>query len=575
MFLGAIVFVSCKKQLDLKPAAQIPTEIALSNADNLETATIGAYSALASNNLYNGRLRIYGDIMTDHTVSYTSARENNIYFLYDIFRRLFYRGGDNIWSSAYQAINSANNVLSAIDRLEPSMTNDVNFQNNKARLRGECYFIRGLMHFELVRFFGLQYGLADPAKGSQSGIVLRLSPSEGREGTPRASVNEVYAQVIEDLKKAANLMPDDVDPNGKFPRSYGGKIGGRATKDAALAMLARVYFQKGTPEDNDSALIYINQVLGNTIGPSAKYPLDPFPANAANLFENHIYMTTGYNKNSETIFQVNNQYQVNGTTLLLDNPGQYLASCYVELGNNYPFFVTSRACINYDCWPAIRNSSLQYIWDKSVDQRYLAFAGPPAGKLIDKNYNFWVAKYNYKTIQGFNQNIGVRNNNVIRAGELHVTRAQIFAEKGQTANAQTELLVTIRRACIPNPNGGAQTPDQYIAAQWNAVPPDSLYAQIRAERCRELFFEGDRLHSMRRNYYYDTKNGGRNYPRTRYIITSGNGNPKTAPGNEGGDADRNIANISPIDQNLLLQIPDQELLSNSAIRANPIPGILQ
>ena len=49
--------------------------------------------------------------------------------------------------AAYSAINSVNNVLSAMDKVNAT---------DKDRTEGEAKFIRGLIYFDLVRLFGRQ-----------------------------------------------------------------------------------------------------------------------------------------------------------------------------------------------------------------------------------------------------------------------------------------------------------------------------------------------------------------------------------------------------------------------------------
>jgi hypothetical protein len=55
------------------------------------------------------------------------------------------------------------------------------------------------------------------------------------DNRPRASVQAIYAQVIEDLTKAQSLLPATV----------AGSDATRATRDAATAMLSRVYLMQG------------------------------------------------------------------------------------------------------------------------------------------------------------------------------------------------------------------------------------------------------------------------------------------------------------------------------------------
>jgi tetratricopeptide (TPR) repeat protein len=144
------------------------------------------------------------------------------------------------WRDAYAVINTVNNVLSAI--------NIVN-EEDQDMVSGEALFLRGMMYFDLVRFFGLQY--QPGVQNTQPGVPIVLTPTEGINETSfvsRATVEQVYAQVISDLTSAASKLPVDNDVY--------------ASQGAANALLARVYLQKGdyaNARDAASAVIASGQ----------------------------------------------------------------------------------------------------------------------------------------------------------------------------------------------------------------------------------------------------------------------------------------------------------------------------
>lgn len=94
------------------------------------------------------------------------------------------------------------------------------------------------MIFEMLRIWGHQYG--HKTDNSQPGVIIRTAPTRGTAGLAigRSTVEDCYTQVISDLKASENLLSD-------------AKRDGYATKSAAQAYLARVYFQK-----NDFANAY-------------------------------------------------------------------------------------------------------------------------------------------------------------------------------------------------------------------------------------------------------------------------------------------------------------------------------
>jgi tetratricopeptide (TPR) repeat protein len=144
------------------------------------------------------------------------------------------------WYNSYQVINSVNNVLSALSVVNAADT---------SRVKGEALFLRGMMYFDLVRFFALQYNFG--GGNTQMGVPVVLTPTHGINQSSyvgRNSVEEVYAQVIADLTTAAAKLPADNDVY--------------ASKGAANALLARVYLQKG---DYENARITADSVIASNV----------------------------------------------------------------------------------------------------------------------------------------------------------------------------------------------------------------------------------------------------------------------------------------------------------------------
>ena len=104
---------------------------------------------------------------------------------------------------------------------------------DRDRVEGEALFLRGLMYFDLVRFFADQYkfGVANTQFGVPSGSYTYQGYLSDSNFVTRNTVDEVYNQVIADLTAAASKLPEDNDVY--------------ASSGAANALLARVYLQKG------------------------------------------------------------------------------------------------------------------------------------------------------------------------------------------------------------------------------------------------------------------------------------------------------------------------------------------
>ena len=125
-----------------------------------------------------------------------------------------------LWQQHYAAVKKANLALDNI----PEMTT-VNAAL-KSRLIGEAKFLRALWYFNLVRL----YGDVPLVTHVQNGVTATDYAIE------RAPSAQVYDQIEQDLKEAADALPN----------SYSAPDVGRATKGAAIALLAKVYLTKAS-----------------------------------------------------------------------------------------------------------------------------------------------------------------------------------------------------------------------------------------------------------------------------------------------------------------------------------------
>ncbi|NTS40857.1 RagB/SusD family nutrient uptake outer membrane protein [Flavisolibacter sp. BT320] len=213
---------SCKKELELTDPQALDPGSALANDANIKRVLQGAYDVLSSSNLYGGNTQLFADLAA-------SDGQLNWVGTFNTYREVWGKSllttNPNIrdlWGDAYNAINIANNVLANIDKVASA---------DQDQVKGEALFIRGTMHFELVRYFAKDYTDGDPANNPGVPVVKIPTNSSNEVTRPaRNKVAEVYTQVIADLTEAESLLPDD---NSVY-----------ANQSAAAAMLSRVYLQK-------------------------------------------------------------------------------------------------------------------------------------------------------------------------------------------------------------------------------------------------------------------------------------------------------------------------------------------
>lgn len=188
-----------------------------------------------------------------------------------LFQAATYTMTDNLqnvgtlWMLAYKIIYMANSVIEGLD--------ESNADNQQ--IIGEAYFVRALIHHNLVTLFALPYSYGT----SNKGIPLRTSSIS--EETTRNSVGEVYDQIVEDLNKAASLMSSE-------PRVKGNH--GYPTKEAALGLLSRVYLFMGRYTD---CINTVNEMMG---GSATSTALD------AKLDHNFASYFANAKTSSETLF---------------------------------------------------------------------------------------------------------------------------------------------------------------------------------------------------------------------------------------------------------------------------------
>lgn len=188
--------------------------------------------SLASENFYNTSAEakaavnaIYGPMRSDNGLSTNYPAQLEGLADYGNSRGTqtpvsLYQGLDNtninrvgvIWDNFYQSIRNANLVISNVPK-GTSMTDA-----EKTAFVAEAKYLRALIYFAMVR--------------NWSGVPLRTEANMTVADVPRASVDEVYAQILNDALEAEKGLPDN-------PADIG-----RPTKWAAKTLLSEVYMYK-------------------------------------------------------------------------------------------------------------------------------------------------------------------------------------------------------------------------------------------------------------------------------------------------------------------------------------------
>ncbi len=209
----------CKKSfLEVPPQGQLTEEQALIDPDAANKLVGGIYNALYLQGTVGVRWVILGSIASDDADKGSTPSDGGFDSM-DIDNLTFTSNNSNfneVWKAHYIGIVRANKALSILEQ----STFD---ETTRRRLIGESRFLRGFFYFNLVRAFG---GVPK--------LVRIPDPSEANndEFQTRASKDEIYAVITEDLQYAVDNLP---------MKGEAGTQVGRANKGAAQALLSKVY----------------------------------------------------------------------------------------------------------------------------------------------------------------------------------------------------------------------------------------------------------------------------------------------------------------------------------------------
>jgi hypothetical protein len=254
----AVLIAGCDKELNLEPAQSVSENIALSKDANVKKVLNGAYDAISSGNLYGGNLQLYSELLgANGEIRWegTFNQPREVWLKSMITTNSFVTA---TWLSGYNAINIANNVLSAIN---------VVIAADQNRVKGEALFLRASTYFELVKLYAKPYSAGNVT--SNKGLPIVLTPTRGIDQSsyvPRSTVEQTYAQILTDLIEAEGLLPA-VNPGANATNRFV-----YATKAAAGAQLSRVYLQmERWNEARDAADRAITSATSNGRALSATY----------------------------------------------------------------------------------------------------------------------------------------------------------------------------------------------------------------------------------------------------------------------------------------------------------------
>lgn len=249
LILG-ILFIAwgCDDFLTVRPKSDIVESELFQTSEGFEDALYGVYAKMANENLYGKNLSFYvpdvlAQMYTTGNSDETMKEMSRIHHNNDKVRGIY----NGIWKEAYEAIGYVNNVINLLPLQDESSLKYYSIYY------GEALGLRAFLHFDLVRLFAPHIGTQPDERGIP--YVRQWTPLV----TPFSTVKEVYAAVIDDLKKSEVLLKEGEESMGEG-NDFTNNRQTHFNYYAAQALLARVYWMKG---DLDSAAMYARKVIGS------------------------------------------------------------------------------------------------------------------------------------------------------------------------------------------------------------------------------------------------------------------------------------------------------------------------
>lgn len=408
------------------------------------------------------------------------------------------------WWLSYRIIFGANSVIE-------SVVDGASIQSDY--VKGENYFIRAIVHLNLVTLYAKPYshGRNNP------GIVLRTSTNTAN--TTRATVGQVYDQIEADLKEAIRLMSNGGSRRGNA---------GYASKEAAQGLLSRVYLYM---EKNQEVIDLVNDMLKNET-PASKLEST---ATFRNYFANTLTSKETLWAVAHTALETRGQSSI-ASMYLNDGMGwgevfssDPLNNLYERYPNDvrYSYFVipklhtTAGYMISYPVENPDDDSRANELQDVTLDpisnkyffmsgvnkinvetesingyeQKYIMLNGQKhVVRLTKKMQNrnsfpmYYVSKFSYQ-----DEDPMLNSPVMLRWAEVILNRAEAYAKtSGKEAEALADVNVLRTRA-------GLSGNELFTTSNMATKGYTSVLDVVLDERRLELAFEGHRMFDLYRN----------------------------------------------------------------------------
>jgi hypothetical protein len=253
---------SCQTDLlDPQPKTSLSDQVVFDTPSRVLLQVQNLYTSMKNGSFLGGRYQIYGDIRANDFINRTSNGVTGYSVWNHTLTETSINDVNNLWIFAYQAINQINVFLQGMEDNAGKFVAPVfpeNFATTTAlQYKAEARLLRALAYHCLLQLYARPY---IDGNGARPGLPLRLKAEKGTADNDlaRATVDEVYTQIIDDLNFAEQNLP--------LTYSTGTQRVTRAHRNTAIALKTRVYLTKG---DYPSVIAEASKIVPNS-GPSYK-----------------------------------------------------------------------------------------------------------------------------------------------------------------------------------------------------------------------------------------------------------------------------------------------------------------
>lgn len=443
IFAALVTTTSC---LDKYPDNAIIADKAINTLEELDQAAIGVYDTFKSGALYSGYLTLLPDIQCDlaHAINGYTNTYGNIW-RWDILSTN--SEITSVYAALYEVIARANFLLEYAPRVEPTLATDEQFSTYE-QICGEAYFARALAYSELIRLYCKSYESSAQAR-EELGVVI-VTKYNTDEPMQRSTLAESYAQVIDDLDRAAELM--DIDEQTLVGNIYNATYFNEYTVYALRARVA-LYMR-----DWESAIEYSSRVI------DSGYYLLSSASTAITSDMSHFAYMWAYDDATEIIWKVGFTINSHGGAL-----GQVFFN--YDYRTMKPDYVPSEWVLGLYDAQDLRYGTYFYTYTTGHSH---ALSWPLLVKYFG-NMNFFNSQILHTSMP-----------KPLRLAEQYLIRAEALVQGRGNYTLAGEDIATLQRARYQSFGGGV------------SLNAGNAMTIIEEERVKELYMEGFRLMDLKR-----------------------------------------------------------------------------